>query len=91
MPRVTRVLSVKVANGIATVDLDERFASGSDRDSLLARLSQVVRTLLVRRDESGSALVNGGIVAARFPGISMSHPITFRGLSARSQSRRRFV
>ena len=45
VPANTRVLSVKVANGVATVDLNERFASGSDQASLLARLAQVVRTL----------------------------------------------
>jgi spore germination protein GerM len=39
------VLSVKVAQGVATVDLNERFVSGRDRESLLARLSQVVGTL----------------------------------------------
>ena len=45
VPAGTRVRSVSVANGIATVDLTERFASGSNPDSLLARLSQLVRTL----------------------------------------------
>jgi len=75
------VLSVKVANGVATVDLNERFASGSDRASLLARLSQVVRTLTGPQGAKAvQLLVNGGIVAARFPGISTSRPITFRFL-----------
>jgi spore germination protein GerM len=45
VPAGTRVLSLKVADGIATVDLNERFASGGDSESLLARLSQLVRTL----------------------------------------------
>jgi hypothetical protein len=79
LPTGTRVLSVEVANGVATVDLNERFASGSDRGSLLARLSQVVRTLTGPEGvKAVQLLVNGEIVAARFPGISMSRPITFR-------------
>jgi hypothetical protein len=42
LPPNTRVFSVKVAHGVVTVDLNERFASGSDRESLLARLSQTL-------------------------------------------------
>ena len=81
VPAGTRVFSVKVAHGVATVDLNERFASGSDRGSLLARLSQVVRTLTGPQGAKAvQLLVNGGVVAARFPGISMSRPITFRFL-----------
>jgi spore germination protein GerM len=49
IPSGTRVLGVSVANEIATVDMNERFASGSDPDSLLARLSQLVRTLTGER------------------------------------------
>ena len=45
LPTGTRVLGVSVANGVATVDLNQRFVSGGNRASLLARLSQVVRTL----------------------------------------------
>jgi len=81
LPAGTRVLGVKVANGVVTVDLNERFASGSDRGSLLARLSQVVRTLTgLQGATKVQLLMNGEIVAARFPGISLSRPITFRFL-----------
>jgi hypothetical protein len=81
MPTGARVRGVRVAKGVATVDLNERFASGSDEASLLARLSQVVRTLTgLQGAKKVQLLVNGGIVAARFPGISMSLPITFRFL-----------
>jgi N-acetylmuramoyl-L-alanine amidase len=81
IPTGSRVLSVKVANGVATVDLNGRFASGTDRESLLARLSQVVRTLTgMQGAKAVQLLVNGRIVAARFPGIPMSRPITFRFL-----------
>src|SRR4051812_16979388 len=81
VPAGTRVLSVKVANGVATVDLNEPFASGGDGASLLARLSQVVRTLTgLQGATKVQLLMNGGVVAARFPGISLSRPITFRFL-----------
>jgi hypothetical protein len=68
LPSRTRVLTVSVAHGVATVDFNERFASGSDRESLLARLSQVVRTLTgLKGVRAVQLLMNGGIVAARFP------------------------
>jgi peptidoglycan hydrolase-like protein with peptidoglycan-binding domain len=72
---------VRVAHGVATVDLNERFASGRDSESLLARLSQVVRTLSgLQGAKKVQLLMNGGVVAARFPGISLSRPITFQFL-----------
>jgi hypothetical protein len=81
LPTGTRVLGVSVANGVATVDLNKRFASGRNRGSLLARLSQVVRTLTgLQGAKAVQLLVKGGIAADRFPGISMSRPITFRFL-----------
>jgi N-acetylmuramoyl-L-alanine amidase len=81
VPANTRLLNVRVANGVATVDLNEPFASGSDRESLLARLSEVVRTLTgLQGAKAVQLLINGRVVAARFPGISMSGPITFQFL-----------
>jgi N-acetylmuramoyl-L-alanine amidase len=81
VPAGTRVLSVTVLNGTATVDLNERFASGGSPATLLARLSQLVRTLTgLQGARRVQLLMNGGPVAARFPGISTSRPITFRFL-----------
>jgi peptidoglycan hydrolase-like protein with peptidoglycan-binding domain len=81
VPAGTQVLGVEVADGTATVDLNERFASGGDAASLLARLSQLVRTLTgLQGTERVQLLMNGALVAARFPGISTSSPITFRML-----------
>ena len=81
VPAGTRVLDVTVANGIATVDLNSRFASGGGGESLLARLSQLVRTLTgPDRVKQVLLLENGGPVAARFPGVSTGRPITFRFL-----------
>ena len=81
VPAGTRVRSVTVANGIATVDISERFTSGNDPGSLLARLSQLVRTLTgLQGATKVQLLINGGVVAARFPGVSTSDPISFRFL-----------
>ena len=81
VPAGTQVRSVTAANGVATVDLNERFASGNDPGSLLARLSQLVRTLTGPQGATRvRLLMNGGPVAARFPGVSTSDPISFRFL-----------
>ena len=81
IPTGTRVLSVKVANGTATVDLNQRFASGGNADSLMARLSQLVRTLTGLQGATRvQLLMNGKVVTARFPGMSLSRPITFHYL-----------
>jgi peptidoglycan hydrolase-like protein with peptidoglycan-binding domain len=81
VPSGTRVRSVKLARGVATVDLNERFASGRDTGSLLARLSQLVRTLTgVQGARRVQLLLNGKVAAARFPGVSTGAPISFRNL-----------
>jgi lipoprotein-anchoring transpeptidase ErfK/SrfK len=81
VPSGTRVRSVKVARGVATVDLNERFASGRDAGSLLARLSQLVRTLTgMQGARKVQVLLNGKVAAARFPGVSTGAPISFRDL-----------
>ena len=81
VPAGTRVRSVSVANGIATVDLNERFTSDGDPASLLARLSQLVRTLTGPEGATKvQLLINGAIVPARFPGVPTSGPITFKYL-----------
>jgi lipoprotein-anchoring transpeptidase ErfK/SrfK len=81
VPSGTRVRSVKVRRGVATVDLNERFASGRDRGSLLARLSQLVRTLTgLQGATKVQLLVNGKVAAARFPGVSTGAPISFGDL-----------
>jgi Sporulation and spore germination/L,D-transpeptidase catalytic domain/Putative peptidoglycan binding domain len=81
VPVGTRVHRVSVVNGLATVDLSERFASGSDGRSMLARLSQLVRTLTgLQGARRVQLLIDGKTVAARFPGVPTSGPITFRFL-----------
>jgi germination protein M len=81
VPAGTRVRSVKVTRGVATVDLNERFTSGRDMQSLLARLSQLVRTVTgLPGARKVQLLVNGKVAAARFPGVSTGAPISFRDL-----------
>jgi hypothetical protein len=79
IPAATRVRSVSVASRIATVDLTEPFVAGSDPDTLLARLSELVRTLTgVQGTAKVLLLVNGATTAGMFPGISTGNPITLR-------------
>jgi peptidoglycan hydrolase-like protein with peptidoglycan-binding domain len=81
MPRRTQVLSVKVVDSVATVDFNERFASGRDPGSRLAGLAQVVRTLTGAQGATKvQLLINGAVAAARFPGVSTGGPISFRDL-----------
>jgi|tagenome__1003787_1003787.scaffolds.fasta_scaffold20989234_8 hypothetical protein len=81
VPRATRVLSVTAAGGIATVNLGGRFTAGGDTGSLLARLSQVVRTASGPEGAPRvQLLINGRIAPGRFPGIPTSRPLTYRFL-----------
>jgi hypothetical protein len=81
IPRSTRVLSVTAAGGIATVNLNGQFTSGGDTGSLLARLSQLVRTASGPEGAPRvQLLINGRIAPARFPGIPTSRPLSYRFL-----------
>jgi sporulation and spore germination protein/L,D-transpeptidase-like protein/putative peptidoglycan binding protein len=81
VPAGTRVLGVTVSNRVATVDLSGRFASGRNAGSLLARLSQLVRTLTGLQGATRvQLLLDGKVVAGRFPGVSTGRPISFRYL-----------
>ncbi len=78
IPAVTAVHGLDVANGLATVDLSARFVSARDPQNLLARLSQLVRTLTglggTRRVQ---LLIDGAKVSGIFPHIPTEGPITF--------------
>jgi L,D-transpeptidase catalytic domain/Sporulation and spore germination/Putative peptidoglycan binding domain len=81
VPARTRVRSVAVANGLATVDLGVRFTSGRDEMSLLARLSQLVRTLTGPEGAKRvQLLVDGAKVSGVFPDVRTARPIKFRYL-----------
>jgi hypothetical protein len=81
VPRGIRIRSLTVAGGIATIDLNERFAGGRNTGSLLARLAELVRTLTgVQGTRKVQLLLDGSAATARFPGISTGKPISFRNL-----------
>jgi Sporulation and spore germination/Putative peptidoglycan binding domain/L,D-transpeptidase catalytic domain len=82
LPAGTRLNGVTVEGGLATVDVNERFAAGGDPGSLLARLSQLVRTLTGREGTTRvQLLLDGETVSARFPGIPTEGPITYAFLN----------
>jgi hypothetical protein len=75
------VRSVSVVDGLATVDLGDRCAGGRNAESLLARLSQLVRTLCsVPGTTKVKLLIDGGTVYGLFPGVSTEAPITVKYL-----------
>jgi peptidoglycan hydrolase-like protein with peptidoglycan-binding domain len=75
------VRSVTVADGIATVDLNQPFATGTSPASMLARLSELVQTLTgMQGTKKVQLLVNGTPTTGMFPGVSTSGPITLRFL-----------
>jgi lipoprotein-anchoring transpeptidase ErfK/SrfK len=77
VPAGTRLRSVRLANGVATVDLEERFAAGRNADSLSARVGQLVFTVTaVRGVKSVQVLIAGGVPLGLFPGVTLSRPIT---------------
>ena len=81
VPAGTPVRSVSITDGVATVDLGHRFASGRDAESLLARLSQLVRTVTaLKRTAKVRLLIDGGTVYGLFPGVPTTSAITFRHL-----------
>jgi hypothetical protein len=76
VPLETKVHSVRVADGLATVDLGARFASGSS-GSLLARLAQLVRTVSATGPRRVQLLIDGAKVSGVFPRVPTEQPITF--------------
>ena len=83
IPAGTPLRAVSFANGVATVDLGERFASGRNPEDLTARIAQLVYTATsVPGVKSVQILVAGGVPLGLFPGFSLSRPVT-RGQAAR--------
>jgi lipoprotein-anchoring transpeptidase ErfK/SrfK len=76
VPAQTRVRSVSLANGTATVDLTKPFVSGTDPGSLLARLGELVHTLTGVQGTTRVQLLVEGAVTKRFPGVPTAGAIT---------------
>ena len=88
VPAGTKLRSVTVIDGLATVDLSLNFALGHDGASLLAGLSQVVHTATGPEGAKRvKLLVQGGIPLGMFPGVSLAgRAITVDDLRSRSVS-----
>jgi hypothetical protein len=81
IPLSTRVRSVSVANGTATVDLTMAFTGAAKPDSMLARLGELVRTLTgVQGTKQVQLLIDGAPTLGMFPGIATSAPISLADL-----------
>ena len=83
VPAGVPVRSVTVVRGVATVDLGERFASGTKADSLSARLAQLVLTVTAAPGvKSAKVLVKGGVPLGLFPGVDLTKPATLESIAA---------
>jgi hypothetical protein len=81
VPKGTRLLSVKVASGLATVNVSAAFVSNRSAPSMLARLSQLVATVTgLQGTVRVQLLVEGRTVTGVFPGVPTDSPVTLRYL-----------
>jgi lipoprotein-anchoring transpeptidase ErfK/SrfK len=77
VPAGTPLRAVAIANGVATIDLGEKFAGGTRAESLSARVTQLVLTATsVRGVRSVRLLVKGATPLGLFPGYVATRPIT---------------
>jgi hypothetical protein len=82
IPTGTPLRRLTVSHGLATVDLGKRFLAARTRPSLLARLSQLVRTLTAPQTATRvQLLVEGQRVSGIFPGIDTTKPVSWAYLS----------
>lgn len=81
VPKGTSLRSVKVASGLATVNVSAAFVSNRSAPSMLARLSQLVATVTGLQGTSRvQLLVEGKTVTGLFPGVPTESPVTLRFL-----------
>ena len=81
MPAQTRLRSLTIDGGLATVDLSGRFAAGQSDERMLASVTQLVRTLSsVPQVDRVALLVDGKRVTRTVDGVSLSRPITMHHL-----------
>ncbi len=77
IPEGTPLRSVALQGNVATVDLGEKFALGTNADSLNARLVQVVLSFTtVPGVKFVRLLVKGGVPLGLFPGFPTSRPLS---------------
>ena len=77
IPVGTKLRSVTLRSGVATVDLGAGFARGFDRASLRERVGQLVRTVrAVPGVRAVRVRVEGGVPVGLFPGYDLRRPVT---------------
>jgi len=77
IPDATPLRSVSLQGNVVTVDLGEKFALGTNADSLNARLVQVVLSFTtVPGVKYVRLLVKGGVPLGLFPGFPTSRPLS---------------
>lgn len=77
VPAGTPIRAIAFENGVATVDLGERFVKGRRADDLNARLTQLVYTVTeVPGVTSVRVLIKGGTPLGLFPGFLVTKPVT---------------
>lgn len=77
IPKGTKLLGVKIAGGIATVDLSKRFESGGGTFTMTLRIAQVVNTLTQFPGVNKVAFLIGGkrVASIGGEGIMVSPPV----------------
>lgn len=79
-PRIP-VNAVSVVDGVATVDLGNRFAAYARSERLNARLTQLVLTVdAVPGVRSVRLRIDGGTPFGLFPGVDLTRPVTSRSI-----------
>ncbi len=90
LPAGTPLRSATLRNGLATIDLGEKFATGARAESLSARVAQVVLTATrFPGVKSVQLLVKGGTPLGLFPGFATRYPLTEKAVRARTSRRPR--
>ena len=77
LPAGVRVKSLTVGDGVASIDLGARFASGTSAEVLPARFAQLVLTLAgVPGVEAVKVRVGGEVRQELYPGVDLRRPVT---------------
>jgi lipoprotein-anchoring transpeptidase ErfK/SrfK len=81
IPDATPLRAVSQQGNVVTVDLGEKFALGTNADSLNARLAQVVLSFTaVPGVKYVRVLVKGGVPLGLFPGFPTSRPLSTKDI-----------
>lgn len=81
VPQAASLNGVTVEGGLATVDMTLNFGLGEDPASLVARVTQLVKTVVgVEGATKVKLLLDGGVPLGMFPGISTAQPLTLKYL-----------